>query len=120
MKVLKEYNREWILRMIADVKEIESASNDVIDLIIGRKACSASSTEMYTDYIKNLNVWYYFLKNAVLEEDYEMAEEIRKILLTEEKNFHRIIYTYCMWFNRKRDKQLIKEITEEFKEVYDI
>jgi hypothetical protein len=118
--LINEYNRERILQMIADVKEIESSCIPEVDWLISRTACTATEKEMYADYIKTLNVWYFFLKSAILEEDYEIAEEIRKILIIEEFNFHKIIYTYCSWYSRKKDKALIRDITFEFREVYNI
>ena len=108
--------------------ELESMLDDIIDMneggfidtLLAQAASDATREDMMSDYIITMTRYYMYLKAYQLEEDYEMCAKIQKAIGLEEAHYLGIITQFCAWSQPKADKQLIKEIRNEFRSIYNV
>lgn len=87
----------------------------MLELIIAKK----SKNEVFKDYYSTVQRYYYYLKNAVKYENYELSAKIMTCLDIEEKWFIKLIKEYTKWI--EEDKKLmskIKAVRKEYNKLY--
>lgn len=115
MKTLTKYAKEYVKELIQDA--LDEDSYDDFDFLIAHAASKASKEVMYNDFVKTCSKWSFYLKMAIANEDFEMAEDIKKVLLVEGDNYQYTIHKFCDWYTAS-DKNDIKAIQNEIRQLY--
>ncbi len=116
MKTLSKHTKAYVLELIKDVLDED---NEDFDFLVAHAATKASREVMYNDYIKTCSKWFVYLKLAIHNEEFEMAEDIRKVLMTEQDNYQYTIHKFCDWYSAS-DPNDIKDIQKELRLLYEI
>jgi hypothetical protein len=83
------------------------------EIIVG----TLTEDEMTRDYLNTLQTYFYYLRKAERDEEYELAVKIMKALDIEENHFLHICKEYTKWYNTEKH-QAIKSIRTELNTIY--
>jgi len=78
-----------------------------------------SQNELFSEFTKNIINWYFYLKNKIEQEQYELAQKLKQVVEIEIKEFKSIIRTKYQDIYDELET-VIDETNIELKQKFDI
>ena len=118
MRLITKYSKADVEALANQV--IETEGDDEADFMVDILVQTATEMQMYQDYINTMGKWHFYLKNCLLEEDYELAQKIVRVIEIERNNFYFTIKEFCPWFIEEEDFVMVEHVITEMREIYGV